>query len=109
MSAGVLERILEANEALSRQMDELRGQVGRIDSDKRLQREWYTLAECARLKGVSDSALRQERCLQPLGGAGRKQIAGWWRWHRDAVAEWLGQDDETLRRLYGGPRVRRSA
>lgn len=93
--AGILERLVESNEQLVRELAALRDRVRRIEDNERLPKEWYTLVDCARLKGVSESSLR-ERWRQPLGGRGRKQISGMWRWHRDVVLAWLLQGDEEL-------------
>ena len=98
--AGILERLVVANEQFARELAVLLDRVRRIEDNERLPKEWYTLVDCARLKGVSESSLR-ERWRQPLGGHGRKQISGMWRWHRDVVVAWLLQDDEELLRTYG--------
>lgn len=93
--AGILERIVESNDQLVRELEALRARVRNLEDDRRLPKEWYTLVDCARLKGVSESALR-EKWRQPLGGHGRRQIAGLWRWHRADVERWLLQDDAVL-------------
>ncbi len=99
--AGILEELVESNGTLVRELTALRDRVAHMEEDKRLHQEWYTLPQCAALKGISQSSLREHTWLRPLGGRGRHQIAGWHRWPRDVVAAWLHQDDEELRRLYG--------
>ena len=103
--AGILERLVESNEQLVRELTALRDRTRRLEDQQLLEKMWYTATDCARLKGVSVSAL-SEKWRQPLGGHGKRQIAGLWRWHRDVVVEWLLLDDQELHALYAGdPRV----
>jgi hypothetical protein len=94
MPGGAIEQVLENQKQLMRQLAD-------IAIDARLQAEWYTAAECARLKGISQAVLTMNPWMRPLGGKGAKRIARRDRWHRSAVKEWLGQDDQALLELYG--------
>lgn len=98
--AGILERLVQTNEQLVGELTALRDRVRRVEDNERLPKEWYTLVDCARLKGISASAL-QVKWRQPLGGHGKRQIAGLWRWHREVVLGWLVQDDQQLFKAYG--------
>jgi hypothetical protein len=92
---GILEDLAEAQRETIRLLEDLA-------RTERLGQEWYTAADCARLKGVSHAFLTVNRWARPLGGAGVKKISGRPRWHRNAVKEWLAQDDAELKSLYGG-------
>lgn len=92
---GLLEELLEQQRETNRRLADLA-------RAERLGQEWYTAAECARLKGVSQAFLTVNRWARPLGGAGAKRISGRPRWHRSVVLEWLGIDDEALKSTYGG-------
>lgn len=94
--AGALEEIREL-------LLDTRRQVAAIAIDTRLAAEWYTAADCARLKGISHAVLTTNRWMLPLGGEGWKWIARRKRWPRSAVSEWLAQDDLSLLNLYGRP------
>jgi hypothetical protein len=94
MALGQIEELLENQKELMRRMAD-------IALDKRLQQEWYTAADCARLKGISHAVLTGNAWMRPLGGTGWKWIARRRRWHRSAALEWLAQDDLTLLELYG--------
>ena len=49
MTAGLLEKLLEANESLVREVSSLQGKVARIEEDKRLPQEWYmSIGRCVR-------------------------------------------------------------
>lgn len=91
---GAIEQVLENQAAIMRSLKDLA-------LDNRLDHEWYTAAECSRLKGISQAYLTVNRWAQPLGGAGRMRIGGRLRWHRSVVKEWLQASDETLLKLYG--------
>lgn len=99
---GVLEQIQEQQERILSNQEGILARLERVESHGRLHQEWYTLPECARLKGMSDTYLRNHVALQPLGGIGRQTVNGLEKWHRLVVAEWLGQDDDTLIR---GPAI----
>jgi len=90
-------------EEIHADLKQLKRQVADIAVDARLQAEWYTAADCARLKGISQSVLTMNAWMRPLGGKGAKRIARRDRRHRSVVLEWLGQDDEELLALYGKP------
>jgi hypothetical protein len=91
---GVLEQVLKNQQQIMRQLMDL-------TSGGRLKAEWYTAAECARLKGISQAVLTQMPWMKPLGGKGAERIAGRNRWHRSVVIEWLIQPDVELLELYG--------
>jgi hypothetical protein len=93
---GQLEELLENQKQLMRQMAD-------IAIDNRLKAEWYTAADCARLKGISQAVLTMNRWMRPQGGNGTHRIARRDRWHRSAVKKWLDQDDLALLELYGKP------
>jgi hypothetical protein len=93
---GAIEELLEQQKQIMRQLADLA-------VDTRLTAEWYTAADCARLKGISHATLTCNRWMRPMGGKGTRKIARRERWHRAAVREWLAQDDETLLSLYGKP------
>jgi hypothetical protein len=93
---GAIEELLAGQQQLQRL-------IADIAVDTRLQAEWYTASECARLKGISHASLTQNRWMRPLGGAGTKRIARRDRWHRSVVKEWLLQSDDQLLELYGTP------
>lgn len=69
--------------------------------DQRLTKEWYCMAECARLKGVSQGYLIDHPEKQPGGGKHFRKICGWKRVHISVVAPWLTQDDDELDRENG--------
>lgn len=100
--AGILERLVESNAQLVRELAALQDRVHRLEDRELMEKAWYTLVDCAALKGVSVSVLR-ERWRQPLGGAGRREVGGKWRWHRDVVQAWLLQDDRELFAAYARP------
>lgn len=93
---GQLEELLEQQRQIMRQMAD-------IASDTRLKQEWYTVAELARLKGISHAVLTTNRWLCPLGGQGWKRIARRKRFHRSVAKQWLQQSDDELLDLYGTP------
>ncbi len=92
---GILEELQEQQRETIRLLEDLA-------RTERLGQEWYTAADCARLKGISQAFLTVNRWARPLGGAGAKTISGRPRWHRSAVLQWLAQDDAELKSLYGG-------
>lgn len=65
----------------------------KLIQNERLTKEWYTLAECARLKGVSAPYLSKHPDRQPTGGKRGKTICGRKRFHISDVAPWLVADD----------------
>ncbi len=80
-------------------MEDMQGKDDHADA--RLPAQWYCEAACARLKGISKAWLNEHPWAKPLGGKGRSRIAGRWRWPREVVEAWLGQDDIQLWKLYG--------
>jgi hypothetical protein len=93
-----------AFEAMTKSVRAVDSRMARIERLLRreglLRQAWYTLAECAREKGVSKSYLEHSTWAQPLGGNGRQLVGGRYKWPRKVVREWLRQDDDELREKY---------
>ncbi len=99
-----------AFEAMTKSVRALDSRLARMERLLRreglLRQAWFTIAECAREKGVSKSYLEHNPWAQPLGGNDRQMVGGRYKWPRKAIWTWLRQTDDDLRDLYA-PKVMR--
>ena len=62
-----------------------------------LKKHWYTLEECAALKGGGAlNTYKSIRFYQPKGGIPDGRVSGRKVWSRETVAEWLPITDDEL-------------
>ena len=66
-----------------------------------LKKQWYTLEECAELKGGGAlNTYKSIRFYQPKGGIPDGRVSGRKVWSRETVAEWLPITDDELPRYH---------
>jgi hypothetical protein len=97
---GLTEKVLYHQKRI---MTELAGLRKKMDEPDR---EWWTVPQMAKKKGVSPSWLQHNPWAQPEGGSTKKLIAGHMRCHWSVVSPWLVQSDDDLVRVYGSKKDR---
>ena len=59
-------------------------------------KRWFTLKECAELKGINYKTLCNRKELQPKKGQEDARLGGRKMFSRDTLISWLDQTDEDI-------------